>query len=287
LQGGQRWEAVVDEQLLAANAIVVLWTAKSVQSDWVRHEASIAKARAILVPARLEECVLPSALAGVHTIDLKTWDGSERDPRFRDLVGAISGLLRKRRHAVLARIAAVVGLLLAGTAFAVARGRTGITVNDRLEAVKSPPSSPSPSRGDGGAAPSAATTAAASDFEAASKRTDAENRRAQMVNALVASKQFKGATQAFAALCKKPLTGPGYIAFTDAVYAFDQLGDDTSALRVLDVVRGHVVEDAWSGFGFWGPEQSRNKLRKELADLVPQMKSANVKHAVKVLVHDL
>jgi hypothetical protein len=54
LQGGQQWAAAIDSALLDASVVVVLWSPLSVQSDWVKHEASIAKSRRILVPATID-----------------------------------------------------------------------------------------------------------------------------------------------------------------------------------------------------------------------------------------
>lgn len=120
LQGGQRWSVAIDEALLAADIIVVLWSNRSVESDWVRHEAAIGKVRNVLMPVKIEECDLPAMFSEIQTVDLVGWQGNERDGRFRELMVGFAGVLRRRRRSNLIRnvrigvALIVVGLLGAG-----------------------------------------------------------------------------------------------------------------------------------------------------------------------------
>ena len=45
IEGGSRFASSIDEALEKADAIVVLWSRHSVQSDWVRTEAGVAATR--------------------------------------------------------------------------------------------------------------------------------------------------------------------------------------------------------------------------------------------------
>ena len=58
---GKTFDQVIEERLDAAKAVVVLWTGRSVQSQWVRTEAGEALGRGILVPVLLEDCKIPLA----------------------------------------------------------------------------------------------------------------------------------------------------------------------------------------------------------------------------------
>lgn len=137
LQGGQRWDSALDEVLIAADAIVTLWSPRSVQSDWVKHEASIGKARGTLVPAQMAECDIPPAFASIQTPSLIDWDGSEKDGRFRAFLGAIRNIARKRRRIRTQRIA-LTTVAAAGTiALGIAADR------EYRAAVPKPPSSQS------------------------------------------------------------------------------------------------------------------------------------------------
>lgn len=57
LVAGERFDDVIRDQLLNANAVIVVWTADSIQSTYVRMEAGIAWAFNKLIPVRV--AVLP------------------------------------------------------------------------------------------------------------------------------------------------------------------------------------------------------------------------------------
>ena len=97
LQCGKQWADQLDRELLGAKVVVVLWSVASTASDWVKHEASVAKSRGVLVPAKIDACTLPPSLAAVQASDLVGWNGSEDDPGYRKLVSAIRAILMQSR----------------------------------------------------------------------------------------------------------------------------------------------------------------------------------------------
>jgi hypothetical protein len=58
LVAGERFDDVIRDQLLSANAVIVIWTPESIQSTYVKMEASIAWGFNKLVPVRVAD--LPS-----------------------------------------------------------------------------------------------------------------------------------------------------------------------------------------------------------------------------------
>ncbi|HET7545713.1 MAG TPA: toll/interleukin-1 receptor domain-containing protein [Polyangiaceae bacterium] len=107
LQGAQRWAPALEEKLLNASAVVTLWSSLSVQSDWVKHEASVGKTRGVLVPVLVTSCTPPDAFAEIQAIDFVDWDGSERHAQFLDLLRCIRSATRRRRSRYLMRAAAL------------------------------------------------------------------------------------------------------------------------------------------------------------------------------------
>jgi hypothetical protein len=86
LHSGETFDEVIEEQLRAAKAVVVLWSPRSVKSRWVRAEATLADRRNKLVPAIIEPCDRPIIFELAHTIDLSHWSGDREDlpwQRFR------------------------------------------------------------------------------------------------------------------------------------------------------------------------------------------------------------
>jgi adenylate cyclase len=59
IDAGQQFDDQIEAELLAAAAVVVVWTATSVSSRWVRGEAREAADRNILVPVRFDAARLP------------------------------------------------------------------------------------------------------------------------------------------------------------------------------------------------------------------------------------
>ena len=70
LKGGSEYSREIDEALKAAEAVVVLWSKTSVDSEWVRDEAAVGKQSGRLVPARIDATEPPLGFRQHHTIDL-------------------------------------------------------------------------------------------------------------------------------------------------------------------------------------------------------------------------
>jgi hypothetical protein len=93
LQSGQTFDEVIERQLKEAKAVVVLWTPRSVNSRWVRAEATLADRKNKLVPAIIEPCDRPIAFELTHTADLSDWTGDISDTRWRDFVHDVRRLV--------------------------------------------------------------------------------------------------------------------------------------------------------------------------------------------------
>ena len=70
---GSNWRDQLVSELLACDCVVVLWSVASVQSDWVRQEASLGLQRNILVPAQLDYSALPYDFSSLQTAQLQRW----------------------------------------------------------------------------------------------------------------------------------------------------------------------------------------------------------------------
>ncbi len=101
LQAGGKWNEDLDEALRDAGCVVVIWSRLSVQSDWVKQEASFAKYAGTILPVLKEPCEAPIPFQSIQTVDLRNWSGSERDPEFVKVVERARALIasRKRRAA--------------------------------------------------------------------------------------------------------------------------------------------------------------------------------------------
>ncbi len=90
---GQEFDRQITRELQGAKAVIVVWTAASVDSRWVRGEARLAADRGVLVPVRFGGAQLPIDALALHTTDLDDWSEDPKSEAFRQLSRAL-GLLR-------------------------------------------------------------------------------------------------------------------------------------------------------------------------------------------------
>jgi hypothetical protein len=70
LLAGENVTRAVTSALDESRCVLVLWSHRSVQRDWVLNEAEDGRTRGILVPVRIDQVKLPLPFRMIHTIDL-------------------------------------------------------------------------------------------------------------------------------------------------------------------------------------------------------------------------
>jgi formylglycine-generating enzyme required for sulfatase activity len=93
LTARESWDATIEKELETASAVVVLWTPRSVGSEWVRTEAHYAAERSKLIPVTVEESSIPIAFLLRQTIPLVGWTGDEQHRQWRKLLTWIADLV--------------------------------------------------------------------------------------------------------------------------------------------------------------------------------------------------
>jgi TolB-like protein len=83
LRAGEAYDAVTENALSTAKAVVVLWSKRSVESRWVRAEATQADRNKTLMPAMIETCDRPIMFELTQTAELMHWQGDAGDTAFR------------------------------------------------------------------------------------------------------------------------------------------------------------------------------------------------------------
>jgi len=79
LRTGEAYDEVTEKALKTAKAVVVLWSKKSVESRWVRAEATLADRNKTLVPCMIEPCERPIMFELTQTAELSHWTGNASD----------------------------------------------------------------------------------------------------------------------------------------------------------------------------------------------------------------
>ena len=83
LRSGEAYDQVTEKALKTAKAVVVLWSPRSVESRWVRAEATLAERNKTLLPATIEPCERPIMFELTQTADLSGWDGAPANAAWR------------------------------------------------------------------------------------------------------------------------------------------------------------------------------------------------------------
>src|SRR5215813_1705769 len=76
---GTNFDQAIEKELEAARCVIVLWSAASVLSDWVRAEAAEAARRQALIPVLIEDVKVPLEFRRLQTLSL--FELREASPR--------------------------------------------------------------------------------------------------------------------------------------------------------------------------------------------------------------
>src|SRR5918992_6179154 len=90
---GKSFDEVIEKALAESKCVIVLWSAVSAASEWVRNEASEAKRRDILVPVFLEAIDAPLAFRLLNGANLTDWQSGTAHPEFDKLTERVGQLL--------------------------------------------------------------------------------------------------------------------------------------------------------------------------------------------------
>ena len=96
LSAGVEFSAVIEAKLQGAAVVIVLWSADSVRSVFVRDECSRALRFNKLLPVRIEDVELPLGFGQLHTLDLLAWDGDPDDAAFQKLLRDVHTCRQRR-----------------------------------------------------------------------------------------------------------------------------------------------------------------------------------------------
>lgn len=83
---------VIEERLLSADAVVVLWSAEASGSQWVRAEADAARQAGTLIQASLDGTIPPMPFNQIQCADLNGWEGNLESAGWRKIVQSLATL---------------------------------------------------------------------------------------------------------------------------------------------------------------------------------------------------
>ena len=129
IEGGAQFAKSIRTALETADAVVVLWSKASIESDWVADEAAQGRDRKRLVPLSLDGSLPPLGFRQYQTIDLASWRGKRNAPQI-DLIdralnaaiGQSAGSARVQAFATAPKVDRRGAMLVAGGAGVVLAG---------------------------------------------------------------------------------------------------------------------------------------------------------------------
>lgn len=87
------YSEVIEEQLRAARAVVVVWSTESAKSQWVRAEADLAREAGKLVQLTVDGTPLPMPFNRIQCADLSHWAGDPAASGWKKVVQSVAELL--------------------------------------------------------------------------------------------------------------------------------------------------------------------------------------------------
>lgn len=93
IPAGETWRSVLEDALENMRCMIVLWTANSIESEWVYEEASEGRRQDKLIPVMLDAVRPPAGFREIQAADLTGWDGSPDFEGWRLLLSDLENML--------------------------------------------------------------------------------------------------------------------------------------------------------------------------------------------------
>ncbi len=90
---GRVWLEVLEEALRGSKCVIVAWSRHSINSRWVKREATEGLDRNILVPVLLDSVDPPFGFRDIQAADISGWSGNSGHPGFESLIAAVQRVL--------------------------------------------------------------------------------------------------------------------------------------------------------------------------------------------------
>ncbi|MCI4646462.1 MAG: toll/interleukin-1 receptor domain-containing protein [Hyphomonadaceae bacterium] len=90
---GRTYREVIGAALQTAKCVIVVWSEKSVESQWVLDEADAGQQRRVLLPILIDNVMPPYGFGQIEAARLIDWDGDTSQIEWQHTVGAVAHLV--------------------------------------------------------------------------------------------------------------------------------------------------------------------------------------------------
>ena len=94
---GEDYSNKIDEQIITAAAVLVVWSQPACKSKWVKAEASRANDYDKLIQVICEPCALPLPFNSLNYVDLTAWSGGSASPEISKIVAAAGTQIDRKK----------------------------------------------------------------------------------------------------------------------------------------------------------------------------------------------
>lgn len=98
LISGDQFRNVIRRMIDHSSAVIVIWSKRSVLSEFVLDEATYAKSLGKLCPIRIDDVMLPFGFGQIHTDNLIDWTGAGDDVEFGRVIRAVAAKVEFDPH---------------------------------------------------------------------------------------------------------------------------------------------------------------------------------------------
>lgn len=91
---GETWDNIIARELKSARCVIVAWSERSAESDWVKEEAEYGKQKKALVPVQIDGAGPPLGFTRLQTANLSGWSGDTSNSEWQKVIA------RVRHHGV-------------------------------------------------------------------------------------------------------------------------------------------------------------------------------------------
>ena len=95
IPAGLTWRGYIGKALDEAKCVIVVWSRKSVVSEFVQEEADDGRERRILIPISIDDVRPPLGFRAIQHEDFTKWKGESHNRRAKSLLKAIEGIAGK------------------------------------------------------------------------------------------------------------------------------------------------------------------------------------------------
>ncbi len=86
---GKSFDKVIQEAIDSSKCMIVVWSKQSIESDWVKEEASEGIRRGMLIPILIDDVKIPLGFGRRQAARLVDWQGTQDDPEIDQIIKSI------------------------------------------------------------------------------------------------------------------------------------------------------------------------------------------------------